>query len=195
MEESMISRALSRSVRCALFAVTALTTACDKGPPGRGQGTVATTATAEPAISDQTTPASLAGKSYGAGVTLATSTAIADILRDPKAYAGKTVRIEGRISDICPSRGCWMELADQSAGNKMRFKVEDGDMVIPLEAKGQYALAEGVVAVNELSLEASREYAEYQAKEAGKPFDPASITAPTRIVRVDGLGAVLRDQK
>lgn len=178
--------------------------ACDKGPPARGEGKAAPAAAATTAQSAAapagTAPtanaaAVAAGKSYGAGVKLGESTAMADILKDPAAFQGKTVRIEGMISDVCPKRGCWMELAGDVPGQKMRFKVDDGDMVFPLEAKGQYAVAEGVVAVNELSLEASREYAEYQAKEYGKPYDPASITTPTRIVRLDGVGAVLRDQK
>jgi hypothetical protein len=171
--------------------------ACDKGPPGRGEAK-APPAAAAPATTAPATgqpAAATAGTTYGAGVKLAESTAMADILKDPAAYQGKTVRIEGMISDVCPKRGCWMELAGDVPGQKLRFKVEDGDMVFPLEAKGQYAVAEGVVAVNELSLEASREYAEYQAKEYGKPYDPASITAPTRIVRLDGIGAVLRDHK
>ena len=179
-----------------------LAAACDKGPPARGEAKTAPAAataaageTAAAKTEPATAAATAAGKSYGAGVKLAEATAMADILKDPNAFQGKTVRIEGLISDVCPKRGCWMELAGDVPGQKLRFKVEDGDMVFPMEAKGQYAVAEGVVAVNELSLEASREYAEYQAKEYGKPYDPASITTPTRIVRLDGLGAVLRDQK
>lgn len=196
-------RFVSASSLACLGLTALLSGACDKGPPGRGEGKTApaanaATTPATPATSTAAPPtaaASPAGTSYGAGVKLAESTAMADILKDPAAYQGKTVRIEGMISDVCPKRGCWMELAGDVPGQKLRFKVEDGDMVFPLEAKGQYAVAEGVVAVNELSLEASREYAEYQAKEYGKPYDPASITAPTRIVRLDGTGAVVRDHK
>ena len=192
----------ARSLMLALLvAAPALVAGCDKGPPARGEAPV-TAAKTEPAAAASAAPAAPAaaaaaveGKAYGAGVKLAAATAIADILKDPNAFQGKTVRVEGMISDVCPQRGCWMELAGENAGEKMRFKVEDGDMVFPMEAKGQYAVTEGVVAVNELSLEDSKKYAEYQAKEYGKPYDPASITTPTRIVRLDGVGAVLRDQK
>jgi hypothetical protein len=176
--------------------------ACDKGPRSEAASAKAANAAAAPAAPTAAAagataaPATAtAGTAYGAGVKLASSTPIADILRDPKAFAGKTVRVEGRVSDVCEKRGCWMEVASEAAGEKLRFKVNDGEIVFPLEAKGQYALAEGVVAVNELTLEASRDYAKYQAEEAGRAFDPASVTAPTRIVRLDGVGAVLRNQK
>lgn len=190
----VLSLRLSLWLAASCLAFSLLATACDKGPPARGEAKTAPAAATTGAAS-ATAATAAAGKSYGAGVKLAEATAMADILKDPNAFQGKTVRVEGLISDVCPKRGCWMELAGDVPGQKLRFKVEDGDMVFPMEAKGQYAVAEGVVAVNELSLEASREYAEYQAKEYGKPYDPASITTPTRIVRLDGLGAVLRDQK
>lgn len=192
------ARRWARALTLAALATVAIA-GCDKGPAARGEkhepAAAAAAAATEPAGGAAAGAAAVEGKSYGAGVKLAAATPIADILKDPNAFQGKTVRVEGLIADVCPKRGCWMELAGENAGEKMRFKVEDGDMVFPMEAKGQYAVAEGVVAVNELSLEDSKKYAEYQAKEYGKPYDPASITEPTRIVRLDGLGAVLRDQK
>jgi hypothetical protein len=136
-----------------------------------------------------------AGTPYGAGVKLVDATSISALLADPEPFTGKTVRVEGMIAEVCPKRGCWMELAGDVAGDKLRFKVEDGAMVFPMDAKGKYAVAEGVVAVTQLTLEQTREYAEYQAKEYGKPYDPASITEGRRIVRLDGTGAVIRDQK
>lgn len=205
---SPLLRGLSLTLFSAALAIGAA--GCDKGPPARGEaaktapvetaapaaapaaGTADQTAAAVPAAAGSAT---VEGKPYGAGVKLAAATAMADILKDPSAYAGKTVRVEGTIAEVCPKRGCWMELAGAGEGEKLRFKVEDGDMVFPMEAKGQYAVTEGVVAVTELSIEDSRKLAEYQAKEYGKAYDPASITAPTRVVRLDGIGAVLRDQK
>ncbi len=204
---SPLLRGLSLILFSAALAIGAA--GCDKGPPARGEA--AKMAPVEPAAptaaapaagtADQTAAAAPAGsatvegKPYGAGVKLAAATPMADILKDPDAYVGKTVRVEGMIAEVCPQRGCWVDLAGAGEGEKLRFKVEDGDMVFPLEAKGQYAVAEGVVAVTMLSIEDSRKLAEYQAKEYGTPYDPASITAPTKRVRLDGVGAVVRDQK
>ena len=158
------------------FALLALT-ACDKRPqPG-------------------TAAAATTSQQFGAGVKLAESTPIDTLLADPKAYQGKTVRVEGMITDVCPRRGCWFDLAGGGPGKKLKFKVTDGEMVFPADAKGKYAVAEGVVAVNELSIEESKQYAKEQAEEYGTPYDPASITKPTSLVRLDGTGAVFRDQK
>jgi hypothetical protein len=175
--------------RAALL-VLALTAGCDKG----AKSEAAAPAKAEPAAA-AAAKAEKPGKSFGAGVKLAQATSIDAILANPKEWDGKTVRVEGMITDVCPKRGCWMELAGGEPGHKLKFKVTDGEMVFPMDAKGQRASAEGVIAVKELSIEESKQYAEYQAKEYGKPYDPASITAPTIVARLDGTGAVIHDAK
>lgn len=184
---------------------SALGVGCDKGPtrtePTASASAPATTATpTAPSTAGATaaTPApagALSGKVYGGGVKQTEAVAISAVLANPSSYNGKTVRVEGTITDICPKRGCWFEMAGEAPGEKLRFKVDDGVMTFPMEAKGQYAVAEGVVAVRELTLEETKQRAEYEAKEYGKPYDPASITKPRAIVRIDGTGAVLRDKK
>jgi hypothetical protein len=189
------SRALCLVLLCLPLA------ACDKGPKAgetkaaAAQATGAAPAGAAPTAATAPSGAAPAGTPYGAGVKLAAATPIDTILSDPKAYQGKAVRVEGMITDVCPRRGCWFDIAGGGPGKKLKFKVTDGEMVFPVDAKGKYAVAEGVVSVHDLSLEQSRQYAEEQSKEYGTPYDPASITSPTSLVRLDGTGAVFRDQK
>lgn len=171
--------------------------ACDKGPKEAAPTQVAAaTATAG---ASTTAPAVAAapsdGVKYGAGVTTAEPVAIDTLLADPKAYAGKTIRVEGMITGVCPKRGCWMELAGDKPGSKLKFKVDDGQMVFPMDAKGKWAVAQGVVAVRDLTLEETKQKAEYEAREYGAQVDPASITTPATSVRLDGTGAVIRDKK
>ena len=168
-------------IACLLGVVTL--SGCDRGPSKSEAATIAPSS--QPAKT----------QSFGAGVSVAETTSIQKILAEPTAFNGKTVRVEGMVVDVCPKRGCWFEMAGDGAGQKLRFKVTDGDMVFPIDSKGMYASAQGQVTVKELSLEESKQYAEYQAKEYGKPYDPASITKPTQIVRIDGTGAVFRDKK
>ena len=171
---------ISRASCIVLFAASLA--GCDKGPKSDA---------AKPVDKPAATAKSSRDLSFGGGVKLAESTSIDKILASPKDWNGKTVRVEGMITDVCPKRGCWMELAGTQPGNKLRFKVTDGEMVFPMDAKWQRASAEGVIAVKELSVEESKQYAEYQAKEYGKPYDPATITQPTVIARIDGTGAVI----
>lgn len=177
-----------------LVILVASLAACDKQPAQKAEATApaapaATTATtAAPAAAAP--PAQATGQTFGAGVKLADATSIDAILTEPKKYDGKTVRVEGMVTDVCPKRGCWFELAGGKPGQKLRFKVVDGEMVFPMDSKGRKAIAEGVVAVKELTLEQTKERAEYEAKEYGKAYDPAAITEPAAIVRIDGTGAV-----
>lgn len=184
---SMMSRGLCLVLMCLPLA------ACDKGPK-TGEAKAATAAAPAPGAAVAATTAAPTGQTFGAGVKLAETTPIDTILADPNAYKGKTVRVEGMVTDVCPKRGCWFEMAGGAPGKKLKFKVTDGEMVFPVDSKGKVAVAEGVVAVRELSLEETKQYAEYEAKEYGRPYDPASITKPTSIVRLDGTGAVFRDK-
>lgn len=167
-----------------VLVATSLLAACDKGPPKSSAASSAVTATAT------ATPSTLKGQTFGAGVKVATATPIETILAEPKKFAGQTVRVEGMVTDVCAKRGCWFEMAGTKPGQTLRFKVTDGDMVFPPDSKGKHAVAEGVVAVHELSLEESKDYAKEQAEESGKAYDPATITEPMAIVRLDGTGAV-----
>jgi len=170
-------------VRFAILLSFLLLGACDQGTPAQAAPTKQVEPEGKPADP---------GTTYGAGVSVDAVVSIDELLAHPEAYEGKTVRVEGMVTDVCPKRGCWMDLAGSGPGQKVRFKVNDGEMTFPMEAKGSQANAQGVVAIQELSLEDSRKYAEYQAKEYGATVDPATITEPMTIVRIDGTGAVIR---
>ncbi len=177
-----------------LVIVVASLAACDKQPAQNAETTApaaptATSATAA-APAAAAAPAQPKGETFGAGVKLADATPIDAILAEPAKFDGKTVRVEGMVTDVCPKRGCWFEVAGEKPGQKVRFKVTDGEMVVPMDSKGRRAVAEGVVAVKELTLEQTKQRAEYEAKEYGKAYDPAAITEPAVSVRIDGTGAV-----
>ncbi len=152
-----------------------------------------------PAVASGPAPAaSLPGTRYGGGVTVddaASTVTVDELLANPQAYAGKTMRVEGMVTDVCPKRGCWMDLAGDGPGQKVRLKVEDGVMTFPMEAKGSQAVVQGTIAVETMTLDESRAYAKHQAEEYGAAYDPESITEPMVIVRIDGTGAVVRDSK
>jgi len=94
------------------------------------------------------------------GVTLDTSTPIAEILGNMDAFAGKTIRIEGIIVEVCSSQGCYVTLGiivevcssqgcyvtlQDPEGNKLNLKVVDGELDFrELVETGQYAVGEGV---------------------------------------------------
>ena len=134
------------------------------------------------------------GQHYGAALSGAPLLKISDLLADPKKYEGQLVRVEGMVTGVCTKRGCWFDLAGDKPGEKVKFKVKDGTMVFPPDSKGKQAVAEGEVIVRELTLEQSQAQAKHMAEDAGKEFDPASVTEPMTIVMLDGKGATISVQ-
>jgi len=135
------------------------------------------------------------GTKYGAGVTVVEVVPVSKILANPDEYAGKRVRVEGIVADVCQMRGCWFEMESDKPTETIKFKVTDGVMTFPTTAKGKYAVAEGIVKKMPLTLEQTIKMKEHEAVEQGKTFDPATVKEPTTMIRLDGVGAVIRDQK
>lgn len=88
-------------------------------------------------------PALAKDQTYGAGVKLPKATPVETLLTSPAKWVGKEVRLDGIVTNVCEKRGCWLELSDAKTGKGMRFKVEDGEIVFPMSARGRKASAEG----------------------------------------------------
>lgn len=130
-------------------------------------------------------------KDYGKALTLSEATPISSILKEPQAYDGKRVLVEGLIIEVCEERGCWIRIASDKAFESLRFKVDDGVMTFPQDAKGKTVRAEGVVKVKSLTREQAIAQAREVAKERGtlKSFDPAKVKGPVTDVQLSGEGA------
>jgi hypothetical protein len=83
----------------------------------------------------------------GAAISDAKPVPVADVIKSPDAYTAKPVVVEGTVTSVCSSRGCWMELD----GMHMTFK--DYGFFVPKTSKGYAARAEGVAKVETLSKE------------------------------------------
>jgi Domain of unknown function (DUF4920) len=117
---------------------------------------------------------------------------IANLLAHPDDYAGKTVQVKGKITEVCQMAGCWMDLVSES-GQKIRIKVNDGEIVFPKDASGKSAVAEGQFTKTVLTRDEAAAQAEEEAKEAGRKFDPASVKTGTTLYKIQGTGAVISD--
>ncbi|MDP2089152.1 MAG: DUF4920 domain-containing protein [Flavobacteriaceae bacterium] len=132
------------------------------------------------------------GKKYGNKITLKEKTSISAIQENPEKYVGKTVLVEGLIVDVCEKRGCWIEIASDKEFEKIRFKVDDGVIVFPMEIKGEIVLAEGIVEKLTFTKEQLIEQGIHQAEEHGTTFDPNSVTKGKTTYRLKGLGTVVK---
>jgi len=132
---------------------------------------------------------------YGSEITLEEKTNISDILNSPEDYLDQKVLIEGEVLDVCKMMGCWMELESDVEGEKIKIKVKDGDIIFPVEAKGQTALVEGTVYKIELTQEEAAEYLEHIAEEQNEEFDSSTVTGSMTIYQIRGLGAEIYDKE
>lgn len=129
---------------------------------------------------------------YGQADVNAQVVSLSELLKAPEQYEGKTVRIEGVVAEVCPMRGCWMDVAQD--GQKIRVKVNDGEIVFPLSAAGHPATAVGVVEKIELSKEKAINWLAHEAEEKGQPFDSTQVTGPIVLWRIKGVGATIKSQ-
>jgi hypothetical protein len=122
----------------------------------------------------------------GAGVTLATATPIAAIVKTPQDYVGKTVRIDGIATAVCQEMGCWMAVADSTKPDAptIRLKVEhEGAIVFPMSAKGKQVSAEGTFEAIGGSDSHGKEAAEEHAKADPKASTQYQIKATGALIK------------
>ena len=126
---------------------------------------------------------------YGAGVTLTEITPVEAVLADPAAWSGRTVRVEGTVREVCRKAGCWMEIETGEGESRLRVKVEDGEIVFPVSARGHHATAEGTVEAVEMSAEELLAWRRHLAEEQGQEPPSEVGPGPHLHVQVRGTGA------
>jgi hypothetical protein len=116
---------------------------------------------------------------------------LATLLAHADDYVGKTVQVTGKITEVCQMMGCWIDLVND-AGQKIRIKVNDGEIEFPKDGAGRTAVAEGIFSKSELTKEQAIARAKEEAEERGVKFDPKSVKGPVTIYQIQGSGAVIR---
>ena len=133
---------------------------------------------------------SAADLKLGKPLTLKEPLPLATVLAKPADYVGKTIQVKGKITEVCEMMGCWMDLTNDE-GQKLRIKVNDGEIEFPKDSAGKAAVAEGRFDKIELTKEQAIARAEEEAKDKGKKFDPASVKGGMTIYQIQGSGAVI----
>jgi hypothetical protein len=128
----------------------------------------------------------LSDETIGAGVKLKDATPIAAIVKAPKDYVGKTVRIDGVATAVCQEMGCWMAVAESDAKDApvLRLKVEhEGAIKFPMSAKGKKVSAEGVFQSIGGDDAHGKEAAHEHAKTDAKASTQFQITATGAVIK------------
>ena len=114
-----------------------------------------------------------------------------ELVSTPERYVDKRISVEGLVDDVCPMKGCWIEILEAQSQTTIRFKVQDDVIVFPVEARGDQVVAEGILRKHEMSERRARAWLRHLAEEKGEPFDESSVTGPMAFYQIEGSGAVL----
>lgn len=130
------------------------------------------------------------GRKFGQPLTLKEEVKVSELFANPDKYAGKRVRVQGLVTDVCAERGCWIKIgADKQ---EILFKVTDGVITFPMAAKGSPVVAEGMLRKRVVTVEQQKAMCENEAKALGKQADFGKITGPKTYLQLDGLGAEIK---
>lgn len=117
--------------------------ACDMGSSAR-QEPKPTTPPAQP----PSTTAAAATEKFGAPIDpKAEPIALAEVAKNPSAYANKTFTTTGTVSAVCQHRGCWMEIKDDKG--EAHIKMAGHSFFVPRTANGKKARVQATLVKSE----------------------------------------------
>lgn len=126
---------------------------------------------------------------YGDAVADGEVIALATLLDDPAPYEGKTIRVQGRVTDVCQKAGCWMVMADDT--RHMRITMKDHAFSVDKQGSGADCIVEGVVMSKDIDPETVAHFKSESSEGAVIPEEAAtdkawSIVASGVKMRKDG---------
>ena len=129
---------------------------------------------------------------YGKGISLTVKKKIGELLNAPEKYLKQDVLVSGEITEVCPMRGCWIDVKDMDTDSNIRIKVIDGQITFPLSAKGKYVDVQGKFIKLEFTKEQAIKWKIHLAEEQGITLNPKDIKiTPEELVEyiINGVGA------
>ena len=117
---------------------------------------------------------------FGGEFTVESSIPAGKVLSNPSEYVDQTVRITGKVSDVCQKMGCWMVITD--ADKHMRVTTKDHKFFVAKDGAGSVCDLEGVVVKKEFSKARADHYKSEQSDGAPIPKAEEEGTASYEIV-------------
>ena len=79
----------------------------------------------------------------GAAIGDSPRVTLAEVLKAPEKFRDKSVILEGTITAVCQTKGCWMELTPDTADTTVRVTFEAYGFFVPKDSHRMVVLAEG----------------------------------------------------
>ena len=139
----------------------------------------------------------ISSENFGIEISNTVISPMKELLNNADSYLDKNVLIQGEIVDVCPMRGCWIEVKDFDSEKSIRVKVKDGEIVFPEDSKNKQVLVEGIFSKLIFTEEQAIKWKIHLAEEKGvnlKEEDVELDASDLVEYRIKGLGAQITSQ-
>ena len=126
-------------------------------------------------------------RTFGKPLSIKKPVSLQEAIQQPAKYQDQKVLLEGKISDVCQMKGCWLMLSDGERA--IRIKFENYSFFVPKDSRGKKVRAEGRLIQETLSEDMARHYAAEQSTKS----DLSKIKGPQRVVTFEAAGVAILD--
>ncbi len=136
-------------------------------------------------------------ENFGIEISNDVISSMTELFNNADNYLDKNVVIQGKIVDVCPMKGCWIEVKDFDSEKSIRVKVKDGEIVFPENSKNKEVLVEGIFSKLDFTEEQAIQWKIHLAEEKGIELTSEDIELDVSDLieyRIKGLGAQITTQ-
>ena len=129
---------------------------------------------------------------YGDDFNYDSIQSISSLIDNPNQFLDKQIVTEGKIVDVCPMKGCWIEIKDSDSGQIIRVKVQDDVIIFPEDSKEKKVIVNGVFTKIEFTEDQAIKWKIHLAEEKGLKLEESDVTLDSSDLieyRIKGLGA------
>ena len=117
---------------------------------------------------------------------------ISSLINNANQFLDKQIVTEGKIVDVCPMKGCWIEIKDSDSDQIIRVKVQDDVIIFPQDSKEKKVIVNGVFTKIEFTEDQAIKWKIHLAEEKGLKLEESDVTLDSSDLieyRIKGLGA------
>ena len=129
---------------------------------------------------------------YGDDFNYDSIQSISSLIDNPNQFLDKQIVTEGKIVDVCPMKGCWIEIKDSDSGQIIQVKVQDDVIIFPEDSKEKKVIVNGVFTKIEFTEDQAVKWKIHLTEEKGLKLEESDVTLDSSDLieyRIKGLGA------
>ena len=129
---------------------------------------------------------------YGNDFSYNSIESISSLTDNVDEFLNKEIVTEGQIVDVCPMKGCWIEVKDFGSQQIIRVKVQDDVIIFPQDSKEKKVIVNGIFSKIEFTEDQAINWKIHLAEEKGIKLNKSDISLePSDLIeyRIKGLGA------